>query len=450
MNDKTKTITVAEAGYHVSDYLISAKIPDENLFAVVSLYKGSCAALRFSDILILSAPDRLPTDSTVFQRFVKLGFIVNFDERAALETMARGACAFPSMVSLTICPTIGCNFDCPYCFENHKSGKMSPAVHEDIAALAERMLNVSGAKTLSVTWFGGEPLLVPDVIESLSEKLISLAEKKGVKYAAEIITNGYLLDRKNADMLDRVKVSHYQITLDGIGAVHDATRHLASGGPTVERITGNLRSVKIRGRVDIRHNVHAGNMSEIEKLRALIAEIAKESGNDLNYYPSPVEDSPAAENRGKQVDLLCGSDEGEIGLMQQISDLSPARGHFCGANNLWCLGVDDQGRLNKCWEDSDKPEHSFGTAAKWDPGDPLNTADHPDLLTGYLNTSGVLDDPECRKCVWLPVCRGGCPHHRLFQQRECLSFKADPEAFALKVYEARKKRNQGSAAGGQE
>ncbi len=442
MYDKTKTLTAAEAGYHVSDFLISAKIPDENLFAVVSLYKGSCAALRFSDILMLSAPDRLPTDSPVFQRFVKLGFFVNFNERAALEAMARGACAFPSKVSLTICPTMGCNFDCPYCFENHKSGKMSPAVQEEIAALAKRMLDVSGTKTLSVTWFGGEPLLVPDVIESLSERLISLAEKKGVKYEAEIITNGYLLDRKNADMLDRVKVSHYQITLDGIGAAHDATRHLAGGGPTFERITENLRSVKIRGRVDIRHNVHAGNMSEIEKLRALIAEIAKESGNDLGYYPSPVKDSSATEKRGKQVDLLCGSDEGEIGLLQQINDLSPARGHFCGANILWCIGIDDQGRLNKCWEDSDKPEHSFGTAAKWDPGDPLNTADHPDLLTGYLNTSGVLDDPECRECVWLPVCRGGCPYQRLFRKRDCISFKADPEAFALKVYESRKKSHQ--------
>ena len=441
MDDKMKTLTAAEAGYHVSDFLISAKIPDENLFAVVSLYKGSCAALRFPDILMLSALEHLRTDSPAFQWFVKLGFIVNFDKRAALEALARCACAFPSNVSLTICPTMGCNLDCPYCFENHKSGKMNPAVQDDIAALAERMLDVSRAKKLSVTWFGGEPLLVPDVIESLSERLISLAEKKGVKYVSEIITNGYLLDQKTADMLDRLKVDHYQITLDGIGAAHDATRHLAGGGPTFERITKNLRSVKIRGHIDIRHNVHSGNLSEVEKLRALIAEIAKESGNDLEYYTSPVTDSPAAEKRGKQVDLLCGSDESEIGLMRQIDDLSQAKGHFCGAHNLWFIGIDDQGRLNKCWEDSDKSEHCFGTAAKWDPADPLNTADHPDMLTAYINTSGVLDDPECRKCVWLPVCRGGCPHKRLFRKRDCLSFKADPEAFALKVYEARKKRN---------
>ena len=439
MEDKLKTRTAAEAGYHVSDFLISAKIPDDDRFAVVSLFKGSCAALRFQDILLLSAPDCLSEDSPAFRWFEKLGFIVNFDERAALEALARGACAFPLSVGLTICPTMGCNFDCPYCFENHKPGRMSPAVQDDVTALAERMLDVSGAKTLYVTWFGGEPLLAPDVIEALSERLMSLAEKKGVKYGAGIVTNGYLLDQKTADMLSRVKVDHYQITLDGIGAAHDATRHLAGGGPTFERITDNLRSGKIRGHISIRHNVHTGNKSESEKLRALVAEIAKESGNDLSYYPAPVADNPAAEERGKQVGLLCDSEQENIDLMLTSKSLSPAMGHFCGANVLWSVGIDDRGRLNKCWEDSDKAEHCFGTAAKWDPKDPLNTADHPDLLTRYINTSGALDDPECRKCVWLPICRGGCPHRRLFNKRKCVTYKDNPAAYALKVYEEQKR-----------
>ncbi len=71
-------------------------------------------------------------------------------------------------VGLTICTTMGCNFDCPYCFENHKAGKMSAEVQDDVVALAERMLDAAQRKALSVTWFGGEPLLAPDVIEALS------------------------------------------------------------------------------------------------------------------------------------------------------------------------------------------------------------------------------------------------------------------------------------------
>jgi uncharacterized protein len=374
------------------------------------------------------------------KRFIKQGIVVNFDEQAALESMARGACAFPHTVSLTICPTMGCNFDCPYCFENHTSGKMSAAVQDDVIGLAERMLEVSGAKKLSILWFGGEPLLAPDVIESLSERLTALAEEKGVDYRADIYTNGYLLDQKTADLLDRAKVTSYQITLDGIGALHDKTRHLAGGSPTFERIIENLRSVKIRGRVHIRHNMHADNLTEMEELRKFVSELAEASGNDLRYYPAPVRDNDAAENRGKQVGLLCGGDSVEIGILHDARRFSHGRGHYCGANVLWFTAIDAQGRLNKCWEDVDKPEHSYGSAAKWDPKDPFCTADNPDMLTAYLNTSGPLDDPECRECGWLPACRGGCPNRRLFHSRECLPYKEEPQAYVLKVVEQKLKK----------
>lgn len=71
-----------------------------------------------------------------------------------------------------------CNFDCPYCFEDHFAGKMSEEVQDDVVALAERMLEASGTKDLHVTWFGGEPLLAPDIIESLSARLIVLTGRR--------------------------------------------------------------------------------------------------------------------------------------------------------------------------------------------------------------------------------------------------------------------------------
>ncbi|MBO7674481.1 MAG: radical SAM protein, partial [Atopobiaceae bacterium] len=213
-------------------------------------------------------------------------------------------------------PTMGCNFDCPYCFEDHFAKKMTPDVQDDVVALAERMLDASGAKHLSVTWFGGEPLLAPDVIESLSERLMSLAEGRGGVYSANIITNGYLFTQEMADMLGRYKVRSAQVTIDGLGATHDATRRLAGGGATFERITANLRDVNFPFRVSIRHNVHEGNKSEMDELEAFVKELAKKSGNDLTYYPAPVAGSEVADERGEQVGLLCGSDASEVGIRQ--------------------------------------------------------------------------------------------------------------------------------------
>lgn len=53
---------------------------------------------------------------------------------------------------------------------------MTQEGQDDVAALAERMMKASAAKKLDVTWFGGEPLLMPDVIEALSRYLLVTVE----------------------------------------------------------------------------------------------------------------------------------------------------------------------------------------------------------------------------------------------------------------------------------
>lgn len=177
--------------------------------------------------------------------------------------------------------------------------------------------------------------------------MMALCEAKGAEYSAGIITNGYLLTQENADLLERCKVKSAQITLDGVGEAHDKTRHLTGGGATFGCITDNLRQGKLDFSVSIRHNVHAGNIGEVE----------------------------------------------------------------------------------------DKPEHSFGTAGRWDPKNPIATADCPDNLTRYLNTALPNHDAECGDCVWLPACAGGCPNKRLYYQKQCLPFKDEPEKYVLALYD---------------
>ena len=236
--------TAFEAGWHVSRYNLFAPIPGTKNVAIANLFKGTCGVYSPLDLFLLGEIETLDEEHPILNRFRERGIIVNFDERASLDALGRIGCSVGG-VSLTICPTMGCNFDCPYCFENHKAGKMTEKTQNDVANLAERMLDASQNKVMFVTWFGGEPLLAPDVIENLSKRLMALCEKKGAEYSASIVTNGYLLTQENADILTRCGVKISQITLDGVGEAHDKTRHLAGGGATFERITENLRNVKL-------------------------------------------------------------------------------------------------------------------------------------------------------------------------------------------------------------
>ena len=435
--------TAGEAGWRVSRYNLAARIPDSEKTAVANLFRGTCGVYTPIEMFLLNEVETLDENHPILGRFRERGLIVNYDELSALSAMARMGCAGGAHVSLTICPTMGCNFDCPYCFENHRPGRMSRETQDDVAALAERMLKASGAKELSVIWFGGEPLLTPDIIEALSARLMALAEQYGAEYSAEIVTNGYLLTREIVDMLDRCKVSMAQITLDGVGPEHDKTRHLAGGGPTYDRIAENLRTLRLPFSVSIRHNVHKGNLEQMAPLRDTVRALAEESGNNLRYYASPVRDNSVAQERNTRGSMCFSDASGEVDRLQEVEDFSAAKCFFCGANRLYSLGIDDRGRLYKCWEDVDKSDRSFGNAHTWDPMDPITTADAPDMLIQYVNSAMPLEDPECSQCVFLPQCLGGCPTQRLYYQKACLEARNTPERFVLGLYERlRNKYNQ--------
>lgn len=429
------TRTAAEAGWHLSRYNIRTMIPETGKTVIVNLLKGTCLEYSPIELYFMSALDEISESHPIINLLKKRGVICNYDEVAAIEAASHIIARRTQAVGLVICPTMACNFDCPYCFENHYAGKMSAPVQDDVISLAERLIEVNAAKALKVTWFGGEPLLAPEVIESLSGRLIALADERGAAYDASIITNGYLLDQDMVDRLARCKVSAAQITLDGLGAIHDSTRHLPGGGPTFERIVRNLRECDIPFCVFVRHNVHEGNQFEMGELESFVERLSDESGNEMHYFSARVVGSEAAKGRGHQVRLLCGPAEMEVALEVDSRRFGRGRAAFCGANGLEGVAIDHLGNLYQCWEVVGNQLFSFGTAREWDPANPLASASNLDMLTCYLNAFGVTSDPECRSCLWLPHCAGGCPHERLFGPgRQCVPYRHDPEAYARASY----------------
>ncbi len=441
MSENKNVRTAGQAGWHISKYNIYTRIPDSQKFVVLNLIRGICEAYSFVELCLLNEAESLPENHPILERFAKSGFIANYDELEALKAMRRLASRGSNHVSFTICPTMNCNFACPYCFERHRAGIMTEQVQADIAALAEKMIDASSAKALHVTWFGGEPLLGMNVITALTEKLRAIAEKRNAKYSATIITNGYLLTQEIVDTLAQCDVKSAQITLDGIGEAHDQTRHLAGGGSTFERITENLRTLRIPFRVGIRHNIHKGNADQIPALRALIEKLAEESGNQLKYYPAPVSNNSVFSENGSNLSLLCAYDDEnvEIGMARDIDNFN-IKMNFCGANVFSYVGIDEQGRLYKCWEDVGNPEYSFGRVSEWDPINPVFTADIPDNLISYINASVPSEDEECLKCMFFPVCAGGCAVQKVrYGHRQCVAYKNTPEKYALALYENAKK-----------
>ncbi|MBP3892656.1 MAG: radical SAM protein [Atopobiaceae bacterium] len=432
---QSSTQTAGDAGWHQSRYNIFAPIPGKKTYAIVNLFTGSCAELSLAELYLLSIAEDLSVNHPILPRLERAGLVCKYDEVAFLESLTRSTCSMGKKISLVICPTLSCNFDCPYCFEHHGRGRMTQEVQDDVMRLAERMLKASGADEMHVTWFGGEPLLAHRIVASLSERLIALASEHGARYDASIFTNAYLLTQETADMLAASRISHAQITIDGIGSAHDRLRPFANGGPTFDRIVNNLRTVHIPFKVMLRQNVNAENAGTMDEVRAFVEELARESGNDIVYYPVTMVGSAAPERESKAPRVIEGSDAVELGITDLLRSFSGGQAFHCEAQSLGAVCIDDEGRLIKCWEGAANSELAFGTAHDWDPANPLATATDPDKLTMYLNSAVSAADEECRSCMWLPVCAGGCPQKALFDKRECVPYKDNPEACALALYQ---------------
>ena len=426
-------ITAAQAGWRLSRYNIWAWPDDQEEPVIANLFAGTMGRYTLLEAAILESLDELPQDHPFVERFARRGLIVNFDERRRLTTMGEKAAKSQSSLRMTICPTMGCNFDCPYCFQSHRTGKMTEEVQDQVAALADRLLSASGAGELFILWYGGEPLLAPDVIDRLTHLLNRVCIRHGAGLRAQIYTNGYLLDQAAARKLASLRIKHARITLDGAGETHDATRHLAGGGRTFARIIENLSS-PIPFPVEVRFNVHAGNRTQSGALRALVKEAAEKSSNKLIFHEAEVFDTDLSRTRDDAPQLLTDDEVRQISLQRGNLMLHGAKGRRCSAQKPYDVCVDEQGRLYSCSATLALPEYAFGHAASWDPSDPDTTASAPDVRRYFLEESLPVNDSECRDCIWLPVCGGGCAYMRRRGIRDCVPWKDDPEGFVLAQY----------------
>jgi uncharacterized protein len=159
-------------------------------------------------------------------------------------------------LELILLPTEHCNFRCTYCYEDFSIGRMSAATIQGVKRLIDRRLD--GLHLLSVSWFGGEPLLARAVVEDISEHLVrATTARSDLHYIGAMTTNGYLLEIPTIERLAGLGIRHFQISLDGPEPFHDRTRVRADGKGSFRQIWRNLLAIRDgTAPVDILLRVH--------------------------------------------------------------------------------------------------------------------------------------------------------------------------------------------------
>ena len=317
-------------------------------------------------------------------------------------------------LGLTIAPTLGCNFACPYCFEEHKR-KINMNEETEDAVIAFIKLH-SEAQKLNLTWYGGEPLLCVPIIERLLTKITGQCAIPLHRHM--LITNGFLLNEKAIGLFKKFPLTSLQITLDGNRERHDSLRKARQSEPSFDRILNNTdRFIKAcpETQIHIRINIEKSNVEDFYQLAPELKKRWPQS--NVIVYPGFLR-YDNAERTDYDARSFTRSEISQVLFQIQARKLTDVPVYpqtycekNCSANRKNSYIIGPTGEIYKCWND-------VGDAAKVVGNIHENKITNKSLLYRYLVGSKWYHDPQCRSCFFLPICHGGCAWYALRNRYE--------------------------------
>ena len=303
----------------------------------------------------------------------------------------------------TILPSLACNARCIYCYEEG----MEPVTmtQETVELTIRYIVDTNRGDSVSLHWFGGEPLLRSDIIDRICEGL----REAGLNYHSSMVSNGSLI---TPEIIGKMKgdwrLEKIQISMDGAESDYIARKRYYHYQDDYHRVMESIDSMAGAGIwVSIRCNVDKENWDRIpaflenakrfithkEKVKLYLAPLFGEriGENDLSIWKKVIAARPMIEAAGFSPTALFVNKEGY-------------RANRCTADGSGVV-IGPDGSLYCC--EHLPPGSRFG--------DVWNGVTDEKALHEFSRTDRTRE--KCRTCPFLPDCTSfaSCP----IQDRYC-------------------------------
>jgi uncharacterized protein len=359
------------------------------------------------------------TEASLLGNLVDQGFLV---EEGVVEkkraTFLHQTLHRKDSLHLVILPTEACNFRCTYCYEDFRRGKMNENAKRGLINYIQKEGRY--LQQLTVSWFGGEPLLGYDIIDELSEVFLQVANEYNISYSAEIATNGYLLTKEKFERLLQHGIRQFMITVDGEEEEHNKRRSLANGEGSYNTIIENLKNIKdVAGdfEITIRTNFDEDSLEAIPEFILQMKQLFTDDRRFKVYF------RPISRWGGKNDDCLSICDQRTVDQkIWEFSELAIRRGvpmsslvagslqptaSVCYAAKPNSFIVASDASIYKCTLAFDDDDNKLGNLSE----DGTLHLDYDKLAKWTL--SGEETDEHCQACFFRPACQGNqCPYYR--------------------------------------
>lgn len=363
----------------------------------------------------------------IFQYLLYNEFIlpIDYDEYRWIELKYNQMLYDTGFLSVTIIPTLNCNFRCVYCYETPEQKYMNRDTINRVKKFFAK--KIKRCKQVKISWFGGEPLLCKDILLEIMEYVDSICKKEGAALAGTINTNGYLLDIETFKKMTSYRLRTFEICVDGTKQIHNKQRPHYLYKDSYETIIENLLNIKNYTKtntfkIGIRVNITPEILPVLDEH---IKQIASYFSNDSRFY---ISFQGVRDWGGTRVDskMVLGTDNEkgvhktlyekaqEAGIQSiEIMPIIPFAG-YCDANKDNGYIINFDGTLHKCsiamYEPKFKEVNSIGFIDEYG-----NTVVDDEKLSQWLIRPTEIRN-SCKDCKLYPLCvDGSCPYQRNIQ-----------------------------------
>ena len=327
---------------------------------------------------------------------------------------------------ITLTTTMDCNLGCFYCYEERSPHRLTPADVPAIVESTRRRLRDHPTKSLHVDWYGGEPLLNMEFIESASLALQAMCADEGASYHASVISNGTVWPEAVENFVARHRIRQVQVSFDGLREHHDRRRRFRRGRAlhgqesSFDLIVALVDRLLHFVRVDLRFNADRYNQGDLLPF----VEFARARGWFARRFPAVVQPARlaaysersgfmrSAEMPAAEFETLRASVRSVAGTEIQVEesevpDFFPyPKTSVCAALAYRSEVIGADGLKYRCGLQVGEKHRAVGTVRR---------DQHPWKFTDvdWWERFDPTILPSCSRCSFLPICWGGCPKKHL-------------------------------------
>ncbi|MBM3162223.1 MAG: SPASM domain-containing protein [Chlorobi bacterium] len=332
----------------------------------------------------------------------------------------------PVFSNFILMVTEECNLRCDYCYMVSNPQRIGEdVIAKSLDFMFGQTCENNETLPLSLCFFGGEPLMVPEVIEDICFRVLERAKVENREIRFSMTSNGTLIDQTRAELIKlfRIKVN---LSIDGAGEAQDRHRKQTDGRGSFRLIENNIDLIRSLPYVSVRltvspdtapllsHSVHWLLDNGFESIFFSPVVEANWSAYSLSALYDAYKDLHAFQKQNSRKKAKIKNLARDFDRLRK----GHSRHYGCGASrNL--VAIDASGNLYPCQRFfgyfGKSQESRIGTV--FDGIDPPSRAKYMSysrLENSETCGSGIYAEgtesrlQHCGNCLLFPVCHAGC------------------------------------------